>query len=314
MFGPVSCPHPVGRGGMRTALAIVAIIGLSALVPPFAHSVSADALAATIKSAQITDPYGSVYEQVYYGPKPAQRADIFASSVPNSTIVILVHGGGWRKQLALSHFASEAMALQQQGFTVFDINYDQDSATTPAFPLEPNDVMAATRWAIANAGLYNANPKNVVLLGGSAGGNLVALAAERLDSTNPGTVRAVISFSGPMNFTTLVPLVENGTITSESFVISISQALGLTYETDAFLDVYEQEWSPALNIPSSNCPAWLLFNSETELIPLSQAQEMYTNLQAAKCNATLQVLPGTAHAFAYWDNVASAVFSFIKSE
>lgn len=77
---------------------------------------------------------------------------------------------------------------------------------------------------------------------------------------------------------------------------------------------YAEEWSPALNIPTSNCPAWLLFNSEAELIPLSQAEEMYANLLNANCSATLDVVPGTRHAFAYFRDVENTIFSFIRSQ
>jgi acetyl esterase/lipase len=269
--------------------------------------------------ATITDPYGAFYERLHYGPQWRQVTDVFASPSPNSPLVVLVHGGGWRSYSALSLFASESMALQQQGFTVFDMNYNQDSETTPAFPLEPNDVMSATHWAMANAARFNADPGAVVLLGGSAGGHLVSLAAEELDAASPGTVKGVVSLSGPMSFPSLLPLIQNHTITDESFIFSVRQALGRDPGTSVFSSLSEAEsypatWSPALHVPAQNCPKWLLFNSEAELIPLSQAQEMNANLQKAKCSATLDVVPGTSHAFGYFDRVESTIFSFVRAQ
>jgi acetyl esterase/lipase len=274
---------------------------------------SPEALGARPRAVSSTS-FPAMVESVPYGPSPSEIADIYPSDVPQSPTVIFVHGGGWKRQGPLSEFSLKAMELQQHGFTVFVINYTQDSPGVPAFPLEPNDVIAATHWAIANATSYNGNPKDVVLVGGSAGGNLVALAAEELDSASPGTVRAVVSLSGPMNFITLNSLIENETVTNETFIHSVNQALGVNNRSPTFPRSYAEEWSPALHVPTMNCPNWLIFNSEAELIPLSQAEEMYADLLKAKCKATLEVVPGAEHSFAYFNLVKSTIFSFIKAQ
>lgn len=276
---------------------------------------------------QSSSPAGPFYERVAYGPKHGELANIWASSTPSSTTVILIHGGGWRKQGGLSYLKKQALALQSQGFSVFSINYRQDTANKPAFPLEPNDVIMATQWAIAHASTYNADPANVVLVGGSAGGNLAALAAEQLDAAHTGTVRAVVSLSGPMDFETLIPLVDDGTIQNKNFITSIYRAIGGDEEEGFFGGEGEEgeevaltqglmrEGSPVMHIPGQrNCPDWLLFSSEEDLVPLSQAQEMYGDLLKASCKATLQVIPGNQHAFAYWNQTDETIFSFLKGE
>jgi acetyl esterase/lipase len=227
----------------------------------------------------------------------------------------------------LSYLKRQAMSLQAQGFSVFSINYRQDTASKPAFPLEPDDVIMATQWAIAHAAAYDANPANVVLVGGSAGGNLAELAAEQLDAAQPGTIKAVVSLSGPTDFETLIPLVEDGTIHNRNFITSIYRAIGGDEEEGFFggegdegeevalTQALMREGSPAMHIPSkANCPDWLLFSSEEDLVPLPQAQEMYGDLLGAGCKATLQVVPGSQHAFAYWNHVDDAVFSFVAGE
>lgn len=266
----------------------------------------------------VSSPYGPVYEHLSYGPRYRQVLDVYESTTAHAPIVVLVHGGGWRTQDSLVMYAKESEALQAQGFTVFEIDYDQDSETIPAFPLENNDVALATRWAIANAASFNADPANVVLLGASAGGQLVSVAAAQLNEAKAGTVRAVVTLSAPTNFVTLLTMIENGTITNESFITSVKQALGRDPGENAFASLSEYEaypgiWSPALHAPAQSCPSWLLFNSETELIPLSQAFELNEALLSAKCSSKLQVVPGSKHAFAYFDTVAPAIISFIKA-
>jgi acetyl esterase/lipase len=266
----------------------------------------------------VSSPYGPVYEHVSYGPRLAEQMDIFESAASNSPIVVLVHGGGWRFQYALSRFAGEAKALQAQGFTVFDINYQQDSERRAAFPTESNDVVLATRWAMANAGQYHANPGNVVLLGGSAGGQLVGVAAEQMNAAAPGTVKGVVSLSGPMNLESMLSLVEGGSYTNEEFAYSLNQALGRLPGTTIFastseLESYPAAWSPALHVAPRTCAKWLLFNSQEEGIPLSQAQEMASAAAHAGCSASLQVVPGSKHAFGYFGLVANTIFDFIRS-
>ena len=212
--------------------------------------------------------------------------------------MVLVHGGGWRLQKLPTEQGSAAKSLQLKGFAVFDINYDQDSPTTRAFPLESDEVKAAVQWAIANAGAYGGEASDVTLLGGSAGGLLAALAGAQLDAQEPGTVRAVVSLSGPMNFTTLVPLAESGHIRDKNYVLSIGQALGCTGALQACSATYEQEWSPALQIPLSGCPNWQLFASEVDEAAVWQAGE---------------TVP-TGHGFSYWSQVSARVVAFVKAQ
>jgi dipeptidyl aminopeptidase/acylaminoacyl peptidase len=271
-------------------------------------------LAATLlasASASATPP--PIYRDVSYGPSPAELQTIYAAKAPGARTVILVHGGGWRLQKLATEAGSQAKSLQLQGFAVFDINYDQDSPTLPAFPLETNEVAAATEWAIAHAAAYNADPTNVVMIGGSAGGQLVARTAEQLDLAAPGTVSAVISLSGPMDFTTLVPLAQLGQIKDRSYVTSIGQALGCPGVLSACSPSFEAEWSPALNIPALGCPDWLLLDSEVDTPAILQANEMLADLQAGACNATVATVP-TGHGFSYWSQVSARIFAFVRAE
>jgi len=254
-----------------------------------------------------------IYRGVSYGPSPEEMATIYAQTTPDATTVILVHGGGWREQKLATEEGVVANALQLQGFTVFDINYDQDSPTTPAFPLEVNDVVSATEWAIANAATYGANPANVVMLGGSAGAQLVARAAELMDTGRPGAVRAVAELSGPMNLQTLVAMAIAGKIKSQGYVKSIGQALGCSSSLALCSSSYEAEWSPALNVPVIGCPTWLLLSSSTEPTDLSQGEEMLAATQRAGCQTELGLVT-TGHGFSYWPTVAKRVFAFFDAE
>jgi len=272
------------------------------------------ALTALLSAAPAGAQPAPVYKNVSYGPSPLQTATIYASRDPGAAIVVLVHGGGWRLQkTGVTEEGTQSKSLQKQGYTVFNVAYDQDSPTQPAFPLETDEIVAATEWAVANAAAYNGDPSKVVLLGGSSGGQLAARAGELLDAAHPGMVDGIVSLSGPMNFQTLVARAEAHQIKDKSYVKSIEQALGCIGDWSACSPAYEAEHSPALNIPASDCPNWLLLSSQIDTTATAQAEEMLSKLQAAGCDASLSIVP-KGHGFSYWGQVTGTIFSFIAAQ
>jgi len=63
----------------------------------------------------------------------------------------------------------------------------------------------------------------------------------------------------------------------------------------------EAQYSPDLQVTSSNCPAqWLIVNGTDEIQPTSQAVALDDALVAQGCPQTLDIFPDTAHSFDYW--------------
>ena len=100
----------------------------------------------------------------------------------------------------------------QRGFALVSVNYRL--AGEAQFPCQIFDVKAAVRWIRAASGKYNINPNKIASWGVSAGSTLAALLGttenieelEDLSMGNPNVsskVNAVVSWYGPMNFSTL---------------------------------------------------------------------------------------------------------------
>jgi acetyl esterase/lipase len=251
-----------------------------------------------------------VKDMPYASGSSQQVLDIWPASQAGAPIAVLVHGGEW-KAGDKTDVESEARQLQANGITVFNIDYRLDSSSTTAFPMEIQDVETATEWAKAHAKQYSGNPNDITLIGGSAGGHLVGMATADLNAAQPNTVSGTVSLSGPMDFSLLAQEAEQGRFSASD---GVSQALGCSFPTSC-PGATEMQWSPANQMNASNCPAggFLLYNSQNEIIPAPQADSMANTLRQAGCPETETIISGNQHAFVYWPQIMSTVFSFVHN-
>ena len=241
-----------------------------------------------------------------YGSDPLQQIKAYPAARPGAPLVVVVHGGGWHSE-PHEFISNVAVDLHQAGFAVFDVNY-RSFTPTGAFPHEIDDIVAATKLAIADAASFNADPKAVTMIGGSAGGQLVASASQTLN-TVPGTVAKVVTLSAPTDFAVLVHDGETGTLSADGLA-GVEQGLGCT--AVSCTPAQEAPWSPALTVTSTNCPAhWLIINSASELIPVDQATGLAAALHANGCAATVVLDDGHNHAYAAWPLVRDKVIAFV---
>lgn len=103
--------------------------------------------------------------------------------------LVLVHGGAWRFP-GKNKLETTAKELAAKGYVVANIHYQLSTPTTKSFPEAIIDVKSAIRWFRGNAQTYNLNPNKIAGIGGSAGGNLIAMAATTSEKNN---------FDGPAN-------------------------------------------------------------------------------------------------------------------
>ncbi len=241
---------------------------------------------------------------LYYGTSKLQYIIPYKAKTPNSKLVALIHGGGWQSS-ELSWNKREAADLQAAGFAVAVVNYDTDSPTVPAFPLEPNEVVQGIAYAMAHASAFNANSTVIDLVGGSAGSTIGALAAEQLNDAKSGTVGKVLTLSGAMDFTLY---------NSTTNLLDTTQSVALGCPITNCPVATEAAASPAKHITSTNCPTnWVLFNSTIEKTPLAQPQAMLAALQAAHCNASLVTINGIDHSWQYWDKELAVIIADLKA-
>src|SRR3974390_2466586 len=261
-----------------------------------------------------------------YAPGPYETLSVFPAAMPGARLVVMVHGGGWLSYLDnYGNTPAAATDLQAAGFTVVVVNYAPATLSFAGTPLQVQtaEVTLATQWALANATLYNGDPNHLTLVGLSAGGGPVATVSPMLpprtgqaggtrpQSPPPGPVKAVVPLSGAFDFPSLLPDGLLG-LTPLSLAYRASQALGCQLSTCPRST--EVTWSPDRHVTPTNCPGtWLLFNSENELMPLDQPASMTVALAADGCNVEESIVPGTGHAYDYWNGVVQQVISTIQA-
>ncbi|MFH0878780.1 MAG: alpha/beta hydrolase, partial [Lentisphaerota bacterium] len=94
------------------------------------------------------------------------------AGVTNAPVLVYVHGGGWTTG-DKSMVDSKAQAFNAAGFVFVSVNYRLSPAVI--HPVHVQDVAAAVAWVYNNIASYGGNPRQIFLLGHSAGAQLVAL-------------------------------------------------------------------------------------------------------------------------------------------
>ncbi len=122
--------------------------------------------------------------------------------------IVLVHGGGWRAGVR-ANFAPMAIRLAERGYAAATISYRLSPEAL--YPAAVQDARAAVRWMRTHAADHGIDPAKIAIGGGSAGGQIAALAGvtdglSRFDPDGgPGAassgVQAIVNIDGLSDFT-----------------------------------------------------------------------------------------------------------------
>lgn len=159
----------------------------------------------------VSDIKNKVLDIPYANLSEAQKLDIYLpdqlyGSVP---VIVSIHGGAFMMGDKRDGQIIPMLEGLKRGYAVVGVNYRMSGEAK--FPANIHDIKAAIRWIRANAAKYHLNPDKIAVWGGSAGGNLSALAGtsggvEELEDLALGNetfsskVQAVVDWFGPTNF------------------------------------------------------------------------------------------------------------------
>lgn len=128
-----------------------------------------------VENIEIQSPGGAIALRIYWplgsdaGPLPA---------------LVYVHGGGWMTGDLDASDASARAVTNRAGCIVVSVDYRR--APEYRFPAAHDDVLAATRWVLANIADLSGDPQRVAIGGEGAGANMaVAACRALLDQSGP---------------------------------------------------------------------------------------------------------------------------------
>lgn len=160
--------------------AIVALVSLAALaVPGHAQHRLRHLIEQRRETGATTAlPPGTRFEHdIAYGAHARQRYDVYLPSnlKPGAPILLMVHGGGWRRgdKASPGVVGNKAEHWLAKGFVFVSANNRLLPDADPVH--QARDVATAIASVQKHAAQWQADPKRVVLMGHSAGAHLVAL-------------------------------------------------------------------------------------------------------------------------------------------
>ncbi len=139
---------------------------------------------------------GAVQKDIEYRTVEGKALTLDAS-VPEGKgpfpTVILVHGGSWGRGDKRSYVTPLFEPLTKAGYVWFSIDYRE----TPEFqfPAPTDDLIGAVEWVREHADEYKADTSRLVLIGESAGGQIVGYVGARYGEALG--IAAVVDFYGP---------------------------------------------------------------------------------------------------------------------
>ena len=204
-------------------------------------------------------------------------------SAKSQAAVLLVHGGGWEAGDKSTYIRPWFATLSEAGIAWFSINYRL--APQWKHPAAVEDIQSAYAWIQANAQRLGINPKQIALMGESAGAHLAMLAGLR----NKEKPAALVSFYGVHD----LPLwfEQRGEVPR-----NIAQYLpDLKPETFRAL-------SPYVWIRRDSPPILLVHGTEDKGVPFEQSVKLCKAANRAKTRCQLLLVDGAPHGVENWEN------------
>ena len=242
-----------------------------------------------------TTPEGELSLQIV-SPEPAGEA-------PRPAIVFF-HGGGWNGGNP-KQFIGHARHLAERGMVGISVQYrlKNDHGTTPIDAA--TDALAAMRWVRAHAEELGIDPQRIAAGGGSAGGQLAAVAA----TLDQGVVDELAGDDAP-----------SVSVRPQALVL-----FNPVYDNsrDGFgsnrFDGRWQTFSPLHNLRDDMPPTLTLLGDSDNLIPVATAEAFRDRMRDLGVRSELIVYEGQEHGFfnnresGMYDQTIAAMTDFLAS-
>lgn len=239
----------------------------------------------TAFAALLTLPSDPADARIAYGAAPQQFGElrIPAGNGP-FPLVVLVHGGCWRSAFDLRHDAPAASALTRAGFATWLIEYRRLGDVGGGWPGTFDDVERAIAFVPQLAERHAVDRSRVVLVGHSAGGQLVLFAAgRRTPQREAMTIRGVVSLAGITDLRAYA--------SSSGCGSAVAPLLGSPPDSAA---ARRALLSP-MERGTVGVPLHLVHGDGDPIVPVAQSRAYADSARARGDAVTLSIVPGVGH-------------------
>lgn len=197
--------------------------------------------------------------------------------------IISVHGGRWRGGHKRDGSTIVVRQWAEFGFFAMSIDY-RLVGCTPA-PACYQDLQCAIRYVNAHAKQYNIDPDRIFLMGQSAGGHMVSLAATLGDGPFPRTGGWETATN---NFRAVISVAANYELTTLSWGDIWTPASGDPIEARKLA-------SPVNHVKKDMVPLLILHSDNDRSVPIENALGMVDALKKAEAPHTFHRYPDLGH-------------------
>ncbi len=228
-------------------------------------------------------------------------------------LVVFVHGGGWqaghtRHSGAFGNWPGVLALLASKGYVVASVEYRLSGEAK--FPAAIQDVKTSIRWLRSRSAQYGIDPARVIIWGGSAGGQLAALAATsckvealapvflkegKPDLQSPlashsDCVQGLVAWYGVFDFVN-APLGDPAAQTADPAVEKYLGCKPADCRSTAELA------SPVTHLDKDDPPVLLIHGDIDKVVPVAQSQKFRDALVAKHVPNKFLMLEGVGHSF-----------------
>jgi acetyl esterase/lipase len=243
------------------------------------------------------------------------RLDLYkpkATATNGRPLVVYIHGGGWqsghtRHAGAFANWPGVLASLAARGFVVASIEYRLSSEAT--FPAAVQDVKKSVRWLRAKAKDFDIDPTRALLWGGSAGGQLAALAATTCGNSSlapvlsaeeaglqaqSDCVQGLVAWYGVFDLSTIWSSSEPAANRNQPAGNPAVKYLGCVPTSCAEKAALA---SPVMQVDPRDPPTLLIHGELDKVVPVAQSRAFESVLRSKGVPVELRVIPGVDHSF-----------------